>query len=183
MASPIDLIILDRDGVINEDSDDYIKSPDEWVPVPGSVEAIADLTRAGFGIVVVSNQSGIGRGLFSPADLEAIHDKMNNAVIEAGGQFLGIYHCPHRPDENCDCRKPRTGLLERISNDFGLSFSGVPLIGDKGTDLELARRVEARPILVLTGYGNHAASAAAEAGVEIHSNLAAATRALIAERE
>lgn len=183
MAAAIDLIVLDRDGVINEDSVDYIKSPSEWTPLPGSIEAIAELTRAGFTIVVVSNQSGIGRGLFTLGDLEAIHGKMEHTVAEAGGRLAGIYFCPHRPDELCDCRKPRTGLLERVIDDFGVSLAGVPLIGDKAADLELARRVEARPILVLTGYGQEAASEATEAGVEIHADLAAAARALIAERQ
>ncbi|MGI9258566.1 MAG: D-glycero-beta-D-manno-heptose 1,7-bisphosphate 7-phosphatase [Gammaproteobacteria bacterium] len=183
MATPIDLIILDRDGVINEDSVDYIKSPNEWTPLPGSIEAIAELTRAAFTIVVVSNQSGIGRGLFTLSDVEAIHEKMVHTVAEAGGKLAGIYFCPHRPDELCDCRKPRTGMLERVIDDFNVSLAGVPLIGDKAADLELARRVEARPILVLTGYGQESAAEATEAGVEIHADLAAAARALIAERQ
>jgi D-glycero-D-manno-heptose 1,7-bisphosphate phosphatase len=183
MATPIDLIVLDRDGVINEDSADYIKSPDEWVPIPGSIEAIAELTRAGFSIVVVSNQSGIGRGLFTLGDLETIHEKMEHCVAKAGGKLAGIYFCPHHPDELCDCRKPRAGLLERIVDELGVSLAGVPLVGDKVADLELARRVEARPILVLTGYGRESAMEAAEAGVEIHADLAAAARALIAERQ
>ncbi len=182
MAAPSDLIVLDRDGVINEDSVNYIKSPEEWMPLAGSIEAIAELTRAAFRIVVVSNQSGIGRGLFAPKDLEAIHEKMNNAVAGAGGKIAGIYYCPHRPDEKCVCRKPRTALLERVSEDFGASLAGVPLIGDKSADLELARRVNARPILVLTGYGNEAAAEATAAGVEVYPNLAAAARVLIAER-
>lgn len=183
MATAIDLIVLDRDGVINEDSVDYIKSPNEWTPLPGSIEAIAELTRAAFTIVVVSNQSGIGRGLFTLSDLEAIHEKMEHTVAEAGGRLAGIYFCPHRPDELCDCRKPRTGMLERVMDDFDVSVAGVPLIGDKAADLELARRVEARPILVLTGYGQESAGEATEAGVEIYADLAAAARALIAERQ
>ena len=183
MASPTDLIILDRDGVINEDSVNYIKSPDEWKPLPGSIEAIADLTRAGFAIFVVSNQSGVGRGLFTLDDLDAIHKKMNDAISAAGGKLAGIYYCPHRPEEDCNCRKPGTGLLARIIGDFDVSLAGVPLVGDKVADLELARRVNARPILVLTGYGDSAAAQAAEAGVEIFADLSAASRALIAERQ
>lgn len=183
MATKIDLIVLDRDGVINEDSVDYIKSPNEWTPLPGSIEAIAELTRAAFTIVVVSNQSGIGRGLFTLSDLEAIHEKMKHTVAEAGGRLAGIYFCPHRPDELCNCRKPRTGMLERVVDDFDVSLAGVPLIGDKAADLELARRAEARPILVLTGYGQESAEEATDAGVEIHADLAAAARALIAERQ
>ena len=108
---------------------------------------------------------------------------MEHCVAEAGGKLAGIYFCPHHPDELCDCRKPRAGLLERVVDELGVSLAGVPLVGDKVADLELARRVEARPILVLTGYGRESATEAAEAGVEIHADLATAARALIAERQ
>ncbi len=182
MAATTNLIVLDRDGVINEDSDDYIKSPEEWQPIPGSLEAIAALTRAGFRIVVISNQSGVGRGLYSIEDLEAIDGKMAGAVARAGGAFAGVYYCPHRPDAGCDCRKPAPGLLERAASELGVSFSAVPLIGDKASDLELARRVGARPILVRTGYGRETAAALHADEVEIYDDLAAAAAALIADR-
>jgi len=175
------LIVLDRDGVINHDSEDYIKTPEEWRPLPGSLDAIAALNSAGFRVVVVSNQSGIGRGLFSETELDQIHRKMVSAVQAAGGEIAGIYYCPHRPEDDCDCRKPRPGLLERIKADFDISLAGIPLIGDKTTDLELARRVGARPILVLTGYGQRTLAKLDETGVEFFADLANAATALIAE--
>jgi D-glycero-D-manno-heptose 1,7-bisphosphate phosphatase len=183
---PCKLVVLDRDGVINVDSDRYIKSPDEWVAIPGSLGAIARLHAHGFGIVVVSNQSGIGRGLFSEATLAAIHSKMRAAIEGAGGAIDGIYYCPHRPDEGCRCRKPSPGLLEQIETDFGCSLENTPFIGDKLTDVEAAVAVGARPILVSTGDG--AGAAAEVAGrtlgrdrVEVYADLAEAAARLIAE--
>ena len=117
MTDEVKLIVLDRDGVINEDSAAYIKSPAEWRPLAGSIEAIATLNAAGFEIVVVSNQAGIGRGLFSEESLEAIHRKLNEVVAAAGGRIGGIYYCPHAPDEDCECRKPRPGLLRQVADD------------------------------------------------------------------
>ncbi len=181
MVATDKFVILDRDGVINHDSQDYIKTPEEWQPLPGSLDAIAALTSAGFRVVVVSNQSGIGRGLFSETDFSQITRKMMSAVQAAGGEIAGFYYCPHRPDEGCDCRKPRPGLLGRVKADFGISLAGIPLIGDKVTDVELARRVGARPILVLTGYGQDAAAALDDTGVESFADLAGAAQALIAE--
>ena len=181
MVATDKLVILDRDGVINHDSQDYIKTPEEWQPLPGSLNAIAALNAAGFRVVVVSNQSGIGRGLFSETEFSQIHRKMTSAVRAAGGEIAGFYYCPHRPDDDCDCRKPRPGLLERVKADFNISLAGVPLIGDKITDVELARRVGARPILVLTGYGQDTVATLDDNGVESFADLAAAARALIAE--
>ncbi|HEY5654643.1 MAG TPA: HAD-IIIA family hydrolase, partial [Woeseiaceae bacterium] len=123
------LVILDRDGVINEDSNDYIKSAAEWVPLPGSIEAIARLSRAGFTVAVASNQSGIGRGLFSRSALYSMHRKMRRLVAAAGGVLGKIAYCPHAPNDNCDCRKPRPGLLLRIGAYYGCSLDGVPVIG------------------------------------------------------
>ena len=179
------LIILDRDGVINEDSDDYIKSPDEWHPIAGSLEAIATLHRAGYQIVVVTNQSGIARGLFSESVLSAIHEKMLASVAAHGGELAGIYFCPHHPDDGCRCRKPQPGLLERIEEDFGRSLAGVPYVGDKDVDVEAARAVRARPILVRTGYGEATLEALADKQieVEIHADLAGAARALLEEAD
>ncbi len=183
MANTDRLIVLDRDGVINHDSENYIKTPQEWQPLPGSLDAIAALSTAGFRIVVVSNQSGISRGLLSETVLDEIHRKMMAAVAAAGGAIAGIYYCPHAPDDDCDCRKPRPGLLTRIKNDFGVSLAGVPVIGDKVTDIELARRVGARPILVLTGYGQATLAALHDTEIETFADLASAASALLAERD
>jgi D-glycero-D-manno-heptose 1,7-bisphosphate phosphatase len=147
------LVILDRDGVINRDSDEFIKSPDEFVPLAGSIEAIADLCRAGFRVVVASNQSGVGRGLLSVDTLERIHAKLRKAVAAAGGELAGIYYCPHAPNERCACRKPRPGLLLRIAAEFDVDLRGVPAVGDSARDLEAAAAVGAWPILVRTGNG------------------------------
>ncbi|WP_054772920.1 D-glycero-beta-D-manno-heptose 1,7-bisphosphate 7-phosphatase [Methylogaea oryzae] len=146
-------IILDRDGVINRDSDAFIKSPDEWVPIPRSVEAMAELSRHGYRIAVITNQSGIARGLFGLDALEAMHDKMRSLVQTAGGQLDRIYFCPHGPDDGCDCRKPKTGLFERFARDTGADLRGVPAIGDSYRDLQAAAAVGCRPMLVKTGKG------------------------------
>jgi D-glycero-D-manno-heptose 1,7-bisphosphate phosphatase len=181
MADSDRLIVLDRDGVINDDSETYIKTPDEWRPLDGSLEAIAELNSAGFRVAVVSNQSGIGRGLFTLASLEAIHNKMMVAVTAVGGEIAGIYYCPHTPDDDCGCRKPRTGLLQRVAEDFGVSLASVPIVGDKASDLEMAKRVGARPLLVLTGYGQKTAASLADESVETFRDLASASASLIAE--
>jgi D-glycero-D-manno-heptose 1,7-bisphosphate phosphatase len=150
------LVILDRDGVINFDSDAYVKTPDEWKPIPGSLDAIARLTQAGWHVVVATNQAGIGRGLFEMATLNAIHDKMHRAVSQAGGRIDAVFFCPHAPEANCHCRKPRPGLLEEIGRRYNTSLKGVPSIGDTQRDLEAAATVGALPILVLTGNGDAA---------------------------
>lgn len=147
------LIILDRDGVINHDRTDFIKSPDEWQPLPGSVEAIAAASRAGVRLVVVSNQSGLARGLFDISTLHAIHRRMLEAVQEQGGQIDGIFYCPHGPEAGCSCRKPEPGLLHMVSERLHKSLEDVPFIGDRLSDLEAARRAGARPVLVRTGRG------------------------------
>lgn len=177
------LVILDRDGVINHDSDDFIRTPAEWVPIAGSLEAIALLTRAGFTVAVATNQSGIGRGLYDHAALEAIHEKMRRAVADAGGAIDRIVYCPHAPDEGCDCRKPAAGLLRDLGRHYGVALDGVPAIGDTERDLEAARAVGARPILVLTGNGETTQRALAGRGesVETWPNLLDAARALARE--
>jgi D-glycero-D-manno-heptose 1,7-bisphosphate phosphatase len=147
------LIILDRDGVINFDSDQFIKSPDEWKPIPGSLEAIARLTREGWRVVVATNQSGLARGLFEMATLNAIHAKMHKAVAQAGGHIEAVFYCPHAADMNCECRKPKTGLFHEISARYGRDLSDVPAIGDSLRDLQAAASVGARPLLVRTGKG------------------------------
>ncbi len=147
------LVILDRDGVINHDSDQYIKSPSEWRPIPGSIEAIARLHQAGFRIAVATNQSGIGRGLFDMATLNAINDKMMELVFRQGGRIDALFFCPHTAAEACGCRKPRTGMLEEIASRFHTELKGTPLVGDSLKDLQAAEAVGALPLLVLTGKG------------------------------
>ena len=147
------LVILDRDGVINHDSDQYIKSPAEWRPIAGSIEAIARLHQAGFRIAVATNQSGIGRGLFDMATLNAINDKMMELVFRQGGRIDALFFCPHTAAEACGCRKPRTGMLEEIAARFHTELKGTPLVGDSLKDLQAAEAVGAQPLLVLTGKG------------------------------
>ncbi|HSN17843.1 MAG TPA: D-glycero-beta-D-manno-heptose 1,7-bisphosphate 7-phosphatase [Gammaproteobacteria bacterium] len=147
------LVILDRDGVINKESDAYIKTPEEWIPLPGSLEAIARLHRNGYTVVVASNQSGVARHLFSLDTLAAIHGRMRREVEAAGGKIDAVFFCPHGPKEACDCRKPKPGLLRQIAERYGVSLQGVPMIGDSERDLQAARAVGGRPILVKTGNG------------------------------
>ncbi|WP_295404255.1 D-glycero-beta-D-manno-heptose 1,7-bisphosphate 7-phosphatase [uncultured Thiocystis sp.] len=150
---PERVLILDRDGVINEDSDAYIKSLNEWIPLPGSIEAIARLSHAGFRIAVATNQSGLGRGLFSLGDLNAMHQQLRNLVAAQGGRIEMIAFCPHGPDENCPCRKPKAGLLEEIARRMNVDLTAVPVVGDSIGDLIAARLVGAEPWLVMTGKG------------------------------
>ena len=176
------LAILDRDGVINENSPDYIKSPEEWYPLPGSLEAIARLKRAGWRVAVATNQSAIGRGLITQATLEAIHASMARALEAHGGRIDVLAYCPHTPDDHCDCRKPASGLLREISTRLGTGLAGVPFIGDNSSDVLAARAVGARPILVRTGYGE--ATAAEYPDVPVFDDLAAAVNSLLStERE
>jgi len=147
------LIVLDRDGVINHDSDQFIKSPDEWRPIPGSLEAIARLNHAGYRVVVATNQSGVGRGLLDFATLNAIHDKMHRALAQVGGRIDAIFFCPHTADSRCECRKPRPGMLLEIGVRFNVDMDAVPCVGDGLRDLQAADSVGAQPMLVLTGKG------------------------------
>jgi D-glycero-D-manno-heptose 1,7-bisphosphate phosphatase len=147
------IVILDRDGVINHDSDQFIKSPDEWQPIAGSLEAIARLTQAGFRVVVATNQSGIGRGLFDMATLNAIHEKMHRAVGQAGGRIDAVFYCPHAADSTCACRKPRPGMLQEIAARYRAVPAETAIVGDSLRDLQAAAAVGAAPILVRTGKG------------------------------
>ena len=177
------LIILDRDGVINRDSRSFVKSVDEWLPLPGSIDAIANLSNAGFTVAVASNQSGIARGLFDDRALGAMHRKLQELVVAAGGLVEHIVVCPHGPDDGCDCRKPEPGLLHRLGAHFDTSLAGAPTVGDSLRDLQAAKAVGARPILVRTGNGQ-LTSESLPAGledIEIYDDLAAAAAALIAE--
>ena len=178
------LVILDRDGVINHDSDEFIKSPDEWVPIEGSLEAIGALSAAGFDVAVATNQSGIGRKLIDKPSLDAIHEKMRKLAREAGADIGRVVYCPHHPDDGCDCRKPATGLLEQLSRRYGVPLDNVPMIGDSLRDIDAATAVGGRPILVLTGNGKMTAAELKARGsvFESYPDLAAAADALIAEQ-
>ena len=147
------LAIIDRDGVINYDSDQYIKTPAEWKPIPQSLEAIARLNHAGYRVVVATNQSGVGRGLFDMSTLNAIHDKMYRALANVGGRIDALFFCPHIDESNCDCRKPKPGMLLDIAKRFNVDLKNVPFIGDSLKDLQAAQAVGAKPILVRTGKG------------------------------
>ncbi len=173
------LVILDRDGVINFDSDQFIKSPDEWKPIPASLEAIASLNQAGFKVVVVSNQSGIGRGLFDMAMLNTIHARMHKQLALAGGRIEAVFFCPHPADSDCECRKPKAGLFRDIAQRFHVDLAGVPAIGDAWRDLEAARSVGARPILVKTGKGQATLEQGLPDDVLVFDDLAKAAAWLI----
>jgi D-glycero-D-manno-heptose 1,7-bisphosphate phosphatase len=175
------VVVLDRDGVINEDSGEFVKSVDEWRPIRGSLEAIAMLDRAGFRVVVVTNQSGVGRGLFTEDALVAIHEHMAAAVRSAGGRLAGIYYCPHHPDVGCECRKPRPGLVRRLERELECSVAGAPFIGDRLSDIDAAATVGARAMLVRTGTGTITERVLAGRRIEVFADLAAAAEAIIAE--
>jgi len=175
------VIILDRDGVINEDSDEFIKSPDEWKPIPGSLEAIAQLKNAGWLVVVATNQSGITRKLFDLDTLHAIHEKMHRMAQEYGGEIDAIFYCPHGPKDNCNCRKPLPGLYDQISRRLNTSLENVPSIGDSLRDIQAAQAVGAQPVLVRTGKGTK--TLYAEKGIEdvpVYCDLKQAVNALLA---
>ncbi len=174
-------VILDRDGVINLDSPDYIRTPDEWHAVPGSIEAIAALSRAGYEVIVATNQSGLGRGLFGLDELEAMHQKLRTLVEACDGRVGGIFYCPHRPEEHCACRKPATGLLDAAEREYGCPVAGSTLIGDSMKDIELARAKACHPVLVLTGNGTQtqAQLGADDTDVRVFADLAAAAAALL----
>ena len=178
------LIILDRDGVINQDSDKYIKSPAEWQPIPGSIEAIARLHQGGYRIVVATNQSGIGRGLFDMATFNAMNDKMMELVFRQGGRIDALFFCPHTDVENCNCRKPRTGMYEEIAARYHMDLKGVPCVGDAMRDLKAAEAVGGQPMLVLTGNGE---KTRAEGGLprrtQVYADLAEVSRHIVAGRE
>jgi D-glycero-D-manno-heptose 1,7-bisphosphate phosphatase len=145
------LVILDRDGTINQDSAEFVKTPAEWQPLPGALEAIARLNHAGWHVVVATNQSGLGRGLFDVATLNAIHAKMHTQLAAVGGRIDAIFYCPHAPDEGCHCRKPEPGLFEQIGERYGLELKGVPAVGDSTRDLVAAATAGCEAHLVLTG--------------------------------
>ena len=167
------LVILDRDGTINQDSDQYIKSTAEWLPIKGSIEAIARLTQAGYRVVVATNQSGIARGLFDTATLIAIHDALQRAVAQAGGRIDAFFFCPHAADSACECRKPKPGMLLEIARRFNASLPDSYMVGDAPRDLQAAAAAGARPVLVLTGKGRKTrADGGLPPGTEVFPDLA-----------
>jgi D-glycero-D-manno-heptose 1,7-bisphosphate phosphatase len=147
------LLLLDRDGVINEDSEDFIKSPDEWQPIPGAMGAISRANQLGFHVVVISNQSGLGRNLLSIEDLNKIHNRMLSEVTRHGGNISAIFFCPHTPDEACRCRKPKTALFESIERRLGTKIDQAYFVGDRLSDIKAAQKIGALPMLVKTGHG------------------------------
>ena len=177
------LVILDRDGVINRDSSDFVKTLDEWIPLPGSIGAIAALSRGGYTVTVASNQSGLARGLLDRNALRGMHRKLRRLVAADGGRVDRIVVCPHGPDDDCDCRKPKPGLLRRIARHYDAELTGVPVIGDSLRDLQAAAATGARAILVRTGNGKktEAALNGALAATEVFDDLAAAAAALLDE--
>lgn len=173
------LIVLDRDGVINHDSAAYIKTPAEWRPIAGSLNAISRLNQAGFHVIVATNQSGIGRGFFDMAMLNAIHDKMHKALAQAGARVDAVYFCPHAAADNCNCRKPKPGMLEDIAHRLNARMADVPFVGDSLRDLQAAETVGAQPVLVLTGNGKKTQRAGAlPPGTRVFADLAAAVDAI-----
>lgn len=177
------LLVLDRDGVINKESRDFVKSADEWVALPGSVGAIAALSKEGYIVTVASNQSGLARGLFNNDALVSMHEKLHSLVTADGGRIDRIVVCPHGPDDGCDCRKPKPGLLLQLGEHYNVPLTGVPVIGDSLRDLEAALAVRARPILVRSGNGRKTERRLTRelAHVEVFDDLAAAASALLSE--
>ncbi len=171
------LVILDRDGTINQDSDDYVKSADEWLPLPGALEAIARLNHAGWHVVVASNQSGLGRGLFDVAALNAMHAKMHKLLAAAGGRIDAVFYCPHSPEETCNCRKPLPGLFEQIGERYGMDLQGVHTVGDSLRDVQAGAAVGCTTHLVHTGKGEKLKGQSLPAdfppGTVAHADLAA----------
>ncbi|WP_446809289.1 D-glycero-beta-D-manno-heptose 1,7-bisphosphate 7-phosphatase [Methylomonas sp. 2BW1-5-20] len=174
-------VILDRDGTINVDSDEFIKTPDEWLPLPGSLEAIALLNQHGYKVVVISNQSGIARGLFDLATLEAIHAKMHELVDLAGGSIEAIYFCPHGPNDSCDCRKPKDGLFRRFAGATNADLSRTYAIGDSLRDIQAAESTGARPILVKTGKGEKTAINNPLLNIPVFDNLYDAAKYIVSK--
>jgi D-glycero-D-manno-heptose 1,7-bisphosphate phosphatase len=185
MNTHLKLVILDRDGTINRASDEFVKSPEEWQPLSGSLEAISRLNHAGFHVVLATNQSGLGRGLFDMAALNAVHSHMVKMVAAAGGRIDAIFYCPHAPDEGCTCRKPAPGLLHQIQERYGIDLHGVPYVGDSLRDMQAAQAAGCAPHLVLTGrhpdVQGQALPATFPAQTQVHANLSAFVDHLLGE--
>lgn len=173
------ILILDRDGVINQDRDDYVKSADEWQAIPGALQAIARASQAGWIVTIASNQSGLARGLFDEAALNAMHNKMRQGVEQHNGRIDSIFYCPHSPDDNCDCRKPKPGLLQQIARHYDCNLSSAVFIGDSLKDIQAAQAVNAMPVLVRTGKGANTEAALPGNTVSVFDDLAAAINTLL----
>jgi len=179
------LVILDRDGTVNQDSQDYVKSPEEWLPLPGALEAIARLNHAGWHVVIASNQSGLGRGLFDVSTLNAMHAKMHALLAAVGGRVDAVFYCPHTSDDGCHCRKPEPGLLEQIGERYGIDLRGVPMVGDSARDVMAAVSAGCEPHLVLTGksaaYRGRELPEGFPPGTLVHEDLAAFAQHLVSQ--
>ena len=177
------LVILDRDGVINYDSDQYIKSPDEWTPIPGSLEAVALLNQNGFRVAVATNQSGIGRGLFDMSALNAMHAKMHKALAAVGGRVDAVFFCTHTPEDGCDCRKPQPGLFLKIAERFGVDLKDVPMVGDSHRDLQAGEAAGCQQVLLVrTGKGTKTLEREdLPKSTQVFDDLAAAARHIVGE--
>lgn len=175
------VVILDRDGVINEDSEAFIKSPDEWIPIPGSLEAIADLNHADYHVVIATNQPGIAQGHLDLDMLARIHQKMRERIYDAGGALEAIFFCPHAPEDECECRKPKPGMYLEASARLGIPLRDVPVIGDSLRDLQAAEIVRAQPILVRTGKGCQTEAALTDDSIPVFDDLSSAVACLLAE--
>lgn len=173
------IVVLDRDGVINVDSANYIKSAEEWQPLPGSIDAIAMVCKKGYQVYVATNQAGLARGLFSPLDLQQMHQKLESLVETAGGKIAGIFFCPHHPDDGCRCRKPNPGLLEQIAESANVSLTNRPFVGDSLKDIQAAVAIGAKPVLVRTGNGRNTEAKLDGLDVDVYDDLAAFARQLV----
>jgi D-glycero-D-manno-heptose 1,7-bisphosphate phosphatase len=176
------LIILDRDGVVNHDSDDYIKSPDEWQPIDGSLEAIARLNHAGYTVAIASNQSGLARGYFDIEVLTAMHKKMDELLAKIGGRIDAVFYCPHGPDDACHCRKPKPGMLLDIGQRFNVPLKQVIFIGDSIADITAANNANAQAVLVRTGKGIKAEKilqSENKSSIPVYDDLASAVTAIL----
>ena len=174
------LLILDRDGVINQDSDDYIKSVEEWIPLPGAIQAIAQLSKAGWTVAVATNQSGLARGYYDEATLASMHTRMRQLVAEQGGELGLVVHCPHGPEDDCSCRKPLPGMLLQIAEHYRTPLKGVWFVGDSSGDLQAAQAVDCRPVLVKTGKGKRTLAKALPENTLVFEDLAAVAAQLLA---
>lgn len=179
------LIILDRDGVINIDSDEYIKTADEWEPIPGSLQAMGRLSQAGYTLAILTNQSGIARGMFDLETLHAMHKKMNDSLEQYGGQVSAVFFCPHGPNDECECRKPKVGMYHDLASRFQCELNEVPSIGDSLRDVQAARKAGASPILVRTGKGEKTLAAGSEElqGVPVFNDLAEVADVILGESD
>jgi len=167
------MVILDRDGVINHVAEDDVTTVDGWSPIPGSIEAISRLKKAGYLVTIATNHSGIARGLYSETELQQMHDKMQKMLSARGASIDGIFYCPHGPEANCICRKPKPGLLFQIAKKFDIDLSETPLVGDNISDIQAAKMANAKPILVRTGKGEYVMQHFPEAlDVPVYDDLA-----------